>query len=827
MTSAVAWARVLVRRHHAATVGLVLLIGLGSGLVGAAVAAGRRSESSLARFDTFNGHFDAGVLSCPPGVDPNLFTSQQEFAAACFTEEIVADNVATISGLDGVIEASRSSFLVAGILDATAPNGWGRVAGIQSVESSVRFSDGIPLLLAGRMPDAGAADEALITETTSRQGAFAVGDTISVASWSPDELDLGVSGALPPTTEAVSLRVVGVGRFRSDLAPAKEGDVSRNFVDGDLQVLGATGPELRGFASYGVATAVRLTDGAAGVGPVRAELDGLWTDRLFTVDSSNIDAGSFDSVANVVSIERTVVFGLAAIAALAVAGFVALTLVRQLRTEQADGPVLAALGMTSRERRAAALIRSAAIAVPAALVAVATMIALSPLTPIGVARRAEPHLGVFFDGTVAALVAAVIVVMVGLTSLMAPSMTRTPAEATASRPGTARRSEVFASLGPVARAGVEMARGSWPLVAAGVSAIAIGALVTAVVLVTSFARVVDEPDRFGAWWDVSAGNYSEADALESGAASLADDPDVETVVGLVDQTDVIQVNGEALTISAYVPFKGHASPVLTEGRAPASVDEIALGKESIERLGVRIGDTVSITPSSGDFETLDLEVTGTFLNNNPVSLSEPAGVGAFLTPDLVDRLTPGVAQIVLVKFRDGADRDKVINRLAATFDGELVPAQPGDDVRNLERLRGAPWAVAGLVSVLAGASLAHALVTTVRRRRKDLAVLVVLGLERRRARRVMSWATTIVIAKAALIGAPLGLVAGSQLWGLVRDRLGIDSGPVRPAPAIAAFVAIAVVGALMVTAISTARNLRFRVATILSDSPTASISYER
>ncbi len=812
MIAARALARSLSRRHRTATVLMVLLLGLSSGVVGAAVAGARRAEGSLARYDASARAFDLAVFSCPPGVDPTAFESQVHFAEACFGRDQTRDAVETLRGIAGVDEVSIDSFAVGGVLDPEATSGWGYVAGLAITDSTRGSSHGDPRLIAGRFPDPHAADEVLISEVTAAQGRLALGDRFRLASWSTDELDLGVSGALEPTTDAVELEVVGVGRFRDDLAPPGADDVSDLFVDGDLLVSGAAAETVAGFATYGQGAAVRLDRGQAGIEEFQRRLGEVWDDRAFFAQSTAPDAGAADSVATVIAVEKSATLGVAAVAVIAVVAFGMLTLLRQQRAELGDHGALQAMGMTSGDLRAASGFRSARIVGPAVAVGLGTMVALSPATPFGVARRAEPDVGVFVDAWVAlGLVVGVSVLVFG--AALAPARRESRALARPQRSPRATRS-MAASLGPVIRSGIEMARGSWPRVAAGVAALAAAAMVAAIVTVASLERVVDQPIRYGAWWDLSAGDYSDPDALADGAAAVVADPDVASVAGLFDQADSITLDGQAVTLKGYVPFKGDPGPVLAEGRAPIRDDEVALGAVTIRRLGLDIGDTAAmVAPDSGT--AVDLTVTGIFVNANPIVLNESAGLGAFLTTSLVEEVTPGVAQELLIDFRPGVDVDAAIARLARTYRGRMVPVQPGDDIRNLDRLSVAPWALAGLIATLAGATLVHALVTTVRRRRHDLAVLAVLGLVRGQVRQVMAWATAVTMARAVVIGVPLGLVVGPKLWEILQDRVSVPSGAVRPVGMIVVVAVVSMVAGHTITTVATRSQLRLRLGTLL------------
>jgi ABC-type lipoprotein release transport system permease subunit len=75
-----------------------------------------------------------------------------------------------------------------------------------------------------------------------------------------------------------------------------------------------------------------------------------------------------------------------------------------------------------------------------------------------------------------------------------------------------------------------------------------------------------------------------------------------------------------------------------------------------------------------------------------------------------------------------------------------------------------------LVALLA---LGHALVLTVRHRRRDLAVLRVVGFTPSQTGRTVAWQASAVGAAGALIGVPLGLMLGRLVWAAVAHSYGI------------------------------------------------------
>ena len=67
-------------------------------------------------------------------------------------------------------------------------------------------------------------------------------------------------------------------------------------------------------------------------------------------------------------------------------------------------------------------------------------------------------------------------------------------------------------------------------------------------------------------------------------------------------------------------------------------------------------------------------------------------------------------------------------------------------------------------ALIAVATVAHALVTTVRRRKHDLAVLRSMGLTQRDSRLAIVWQSTLLAIVGLVLGMPLGIVVGRFVW---------------------------------------------------------------
>ena len=543
------------------------------------------------------------------------------------------------------------------------------------------------------------------------------------------------------------------------------------------------------------------------VDAAEAAIEEAFSGRLYNM-SINLDADDKEPISDAIRYEAggTILFG--AITALAALGFSGQAVSRQSRREWFDGPALRALGMSTRDADASAILRGAVTGSIAAVVAVGTAVALSTLGPFGMAGRAEVRTGPVVDVPVLVLgVLAVLAVVTGSTWWPVARQFRSPAR----RRSMTKRGGVGALgsvLPPPAAAGLCMTvngggAGGLPTGTAVVGvALAVAAVLGAAGLAASFETLTATPSHFGAPWDLSA---SDA-VIEPGGSSpiaelLGEDPDVEAAAGIVG-TDA-SIGDETSWLQAFQPVDGVAAsirPVITEGRAPAAVDEVALGSTTMADQRLSIGDSIAVQPTtSGTGDSLRLTVVGTTVVND--SFENDPGRGGVVTVEWIDRYADEVTpDPYVVRLVPGADMERFRTRLEAVASaGVNGPVRQGA-IRNLDRVRWVPFLLAALIGVLALASLAHALVLSVRRQRRQLAILKSLGFRTGQVRAAVAWHASALAVAAAIIGVPLGIVAGRWGWRLVADQLGVASPPATPIVEVTAIVVGAVLLANLVAA---------------------------
>ena len=91
---------------------------------------------------------------------------------------------------------------------------------------------------------------------------------------------------------------------------------------------------------------------------------------------------------------------------------------------------------------------------------------------------------------------------------------------------------------------------------------------------------------------------------------------------------------------------------------------------------------------------------------------------------------------------------------------------------NARQMGGQPIALALGLAAAAVLSLSLTVLSSVRRRRHELALLKALGMTRGQLRSVIAWQTTLTLLIAVAIGGPLGVAGGRLAWQSFAGSLG-------------------------------------------------------
>jgi ABC-type antimicrobial peptide transport system permease subunit len=117
--------------------------------------------------------------------------------------------------------------------------------------------------------------------------------------------------------------------------------------------------------------------------------------------------------------------------------------------------------------------------------------------------------------------------------------------------------------------------------------------------------------------------------------------------------------------------------------------------------------------------------------------------------------------------------------------------------------------------VLAVGTLAHVLLTGVRRRRADLALLKTLGFTRRQVLGTVAWEASALAAVAALIGLPLGVIAGRLAWAVFANQAGVSPAATVPLLTVLLVVPVTLLLANLIAAWPGWQAARLRPAVVL------------
>jgi predicted lysophospholipase L1 biosynthesis ABC-type transport system permease subunit len=154
----------------------------------------------------------------------------------------------------------------------------------------------------------------------------------------------------------------------------------------------------------------------------------------------------------------------------------------------------------------------------------------------------------------------------------------------------------------------------------------------------------------------------------------------------------------------------------------------------------------------------------------------------------------------LVRFRPGANGVVVRNHIETALRpvcarvgcNYFVDRRP-NEVNAYGQVAWTPLLLAGILGALAAMALAHALVSSVRRRRLDLAILKTLGFTRAQVSMAVAWQATIIVLVAVAVGLPLGMIVGRWLWSSFAGELGVAPDSLLPVAALAVSVPAALV----------------------------------
>jgi ABC-type antimicrobial peptide transport system permease subunit len=814
-----------VRRGWRALLSLTLILGITGGVVLTAAAGARRTYTAYPRLLSWANAAQLDVL--PGGLAPAYFAALARLPQVTAMSSAIQYNAGIPARGDGPPDT--------------------RVEALASPDDTLGVSVDRVKITQGAMFRPGAAGEAVIDPRLAAVEHLRPGGTLRLVGIPYDQV-----GGAPDLSKkfALTFRVTGIAVFDDQVVPATVSNTqpralltpafSRTRAANSIVYMPEAGLRLRpgtdlaSFAARARALAKRYP---------QAQAD-------FTVIVNPVDEiAATERAIRPQAVALAVFAGLAGLIALAVLGQL---LARQLALDSAEFPILRAVGMTRRSLLALAMARLAVVTVTGAVVAVTLAVAASPLMPIGSARLAEPDPGVEVNVAILGLGGAVIALLplaiLARPAWRAVSHALGPLGVAEPAAGRIRPSLVVAALtsaGPVTSGvGVRMAfepgrgRTAVPVRSAlAGSVIALAALVAAAVFGTSLAGLVGTPHRYGDNWDAQLNLGFAAASGPFAAKLLSAEPAIAQYAA--GDSGQLSVDGTSVPAIGVDQVRGDGYLTLLSGHAPASASEIVLGAQTLRAVGRRLGQTVQVavevaTGAGGSARPRAMRIVGTavFPDFGLPGLSDTdLGNGAMVATPLLSENMPQTGCVYgatcynffLLRYRPGTDAGAAGARLLAATVKAGCPVssctvtadqRPGD-IKDYAAIRDTPLVLAGVLALLAVGTLAHVLLTGVRRRRRDLAVLKTLGCTRSQIHGIVAWEASALAAAALLAGIPLGVIAGRLAWAVFARAAGVSATATVPLPTLLLAIPATLLAANLIAAAPGWEAARLRPALVL------------
>ena len=736
---------------------LVVLIAVVAGLVLAAAAAGRRTATAFPRFVASYG-YDVYIynqkpvsgLSRMPGVSSvtaiaNPASGQP--TCACTTHAINASNF---------------------YINELSPTALRRVV----------------KLIDGRIPADSSPYDVLASFTLQQDYGVHIGSVIHAPLYALSQLpELGSGANASPTGPTVALHVVGIGAAEMEFP-------SGTTPEYDLFTTPAFAHAINKEVPHASVYLVRLRHGAASLPRFAAAAGPL---HLVYVSNQATAAAAVAASIHPQAVGWWVLAVLAGLAGLAVVGQ---AIGRQSVVESEEYPTLVALGLPRRSLVVLGTARNLTVALVGAVGAVIVAFWLSPLTPVGEARLAEPSTGLAFDPLVllwGALATVVVVLLLGIWPAVRASRVRVSGDGA----NDAHRSSIVAKVAatgapPSAVIGVrhalERGRGATAVpvgTALFGSALAVTALCATVVFATSLTHLTTTPELYGSDYQLSFSNSNGGPGnADSWVSSLQHDHSITAI--MLAASNEVSINGHDVVAIAGKALRGRMLLSTVDGRLPTGEDDMALGVTTLHQVGAHVGSVVRVTVQrpTGGSRTVPFRVVGT------ASFPSDAGGGglgtgsAFTMAGYVNAVCPPGRDVSACRRSFAASQDFVV----------LAKAKPGPKGRadiahyvaqgsanrptiptsllNFGEAVNFPLILGCVLAVFGAATLLHLLAVSVVRRRQEMGLLKALGFVNLQCGATVLWQATTVALVGVVIGVPLGIVVGRVIWNDFAANLG-------------------------------------------------------
>ena len=256
----------------------------------------------------------------------------------------------------------------------------------------------------------------------------------------------------------------------------------------------------------------------------------------------------------------------------------------------------------------------------------------------------------------------------------------------------------------------------------------------------------------------------------------------------------VQIDGQTIPV-ILAGTHARVTPPILSGHPLEADNQIVLGAATLAQLGKRVGDTVVAsygTPHDAPVYipptrlmivgTATLPAIGVTQRLHPsmgTGAILPAGIEPAAFLKVLHRLDANGANVVFVRLRTGVAPAEALTSLQRIADAgtralsalpnaggivTVLPVQYPAEIENYRSIGATPVVLAAGLAAGAVVALGLTLTASVRRRRRDLALLKALGFTQRQLVACVAWQSTVAAVIGVIAGIPLGIALGRWLW---------------------------------------------------------------
>ena len=814
--------RATFRNQWLSYLSIVLLIGLIGGIAMASIAAARRTQSSFSTFIASTNPSDLTIAGFPNG-------SQAAYSVA-LTQRI--RSFPTVTKVESVVQpfafplGRHNIPLVASSADLTP---------LMSV-------DGLDLdidragVVAGRLPGPNTANEFVTTALGAKVMGWHLNETIPFGFYSEQQImsPKFSSGALRPLLRDPA-KLVGIVEFSSGVIQDQVDQLPTFavFPPATARLVLAIGK----VTSYAVYYGLQLRDHSADVPAAELAFEQIDPGLTFQFHTSSSVVAKSDRAIRPDSIAFGIFGGIAGLAAL---GIAAQAVGRYLRRRATDLDMLSALGATRNALLADALLALISAVVVGTLLAFGVATLLSPLGPIGPVRAVYPSLGIAIDWTVLGIGSLCLLATLSASALWSalrvlPRRGGERRSLPPARTSLAAAAASSAGLGAPGVVGIQFAfdsgagRNSVPMRPTLIGmALAITVVVSTLTFWSGLTTLVAHPRLYGWNWTYALGSENAPDVPPQAFNALQHDPEVQSISGATIADPTID---NQIVPSIFENANSVVDPPILTGRGIEHNNEIVLGAATMAALHTYVGGTVTV--SYGSKATAPVYVAPTKLivvgSATMPALGFPSsegdhtsmGTGALIPSGVVSAALKAALQtpyptlngpeFVFVRMRPNVSSTAALedmNRIAA-IGARAFAAVPGGhgagdsvtvlavqrpaEIENYRTIGDTPALLAGGLALGAIGAFGVTLVTSLRRRRRDFAILKTIGFSSGQILGSVAVQATVIAVIGLVIGIPGGIALGRWLWVLFARQIYAVPDPTVPVMWLAIVCAAAIV----------------------------------